>query len=241
MPTGRTTNSCRISLKGYREDYGKQAWFENCVADTGYSSGENYAFLEDRDIKSFIPPHGTYKGGPDNFIYNEEEDHYLCPQGKVIPFKKVFLDSRTKTKKKAYRASSKICKGCPLRAKCLGKVKEKQFTVTYYRAEYERNIERVDSREGRYMKGKRQSTVEPVFGTLTQFMGLRKINTIGLGQANKFMHLSAIAYNLKKYLKFEWKRSKSGAMALAFVVSVRNVLKNLLGAFTTRRKIALYR
>jgi len=24
------------------------------------------------------------------------------------------------------------------------------------------------------MKGKRQSTVEPVFGTLTQFMGLRK-------------------------------------------------------------------
>ncbi|MFH6605137.1 transposase [Maribacter algicola] len=45
------------------------------------------------------------------------------------------------------------------------------------------------------MKGKRQSTVEPVFGTLTQFMGLRKINTIGIKQANKVMHLSAIAYN----------------------------------------------
>jgi len=29
-------------------------------------------------------------------------------------------------------------------------------------------------------------------------MGLRKINTIGLGQANKCMHLSAMAYNLKK-------------------------------------------
>ncbi|MGK0494328.1 MAG: hypothetical protein ACJAU2_000707 [Maribacter sp.] len=26
------------------------------------------------------------------------------------------------------------------------------------------------------MKGKRQSTVEPVFGTLTQFMGLRKMD-----------------------------------------------------------------
>ncbi|WP_091874122.1 IS1182 family transposase [Pricia antarctica] len=215
--------------------------FENCVADTGYSSGENYAFLEDSGIKSFIPPHGTYKGGPDNFIYNENEDHYLCPQGKVIPFKKVFLDSRTKTRKKAYRASGKICKGCPLRTTCLGKVNEKQFSVTYYRAEYERNIERVNSREGRYMKGKRQSTVEPVFGTLTQFMGPRKVNTIGIGQANKVMHLSAIAYNMKKYLKFEQKRAKSGAMALAFVVSVRNVLKNLLGAFTTRRKIALYR
>tara|TARA_R110000764_G_scaffold240089_1_gene342320 strand:+ start:92936 stop:93217 length:282 start_codon:yes stop_codon:yes gene_type:complete len=61
------------------------------------------------------------------------------------------------------------------------------------------------------MKGKRQSTVEPVFGTLTQFMRLRKINTLGLAQANKSMHLSAIAYNPKKQLKFEQKRAKSGA------------------------------
>nr|WP_164917842.1 transposase [Leeuwenhoekiella marinoflava] len=65
------------------------------------------------------------------------------------------------------------------------------------------------------MKGKRQSTVEPVFGTLTQFMGLRKVNTIGLKQANKCMQLSAIAYNLKKYLKFTQKRVKSGAGMLS--------------------------
>jgi len=82
-------------------------------------------------------------------LYPLTKGYYLCPQGKVIPFKKVFLDSRTKTKKKSYRASSKICKGCPLRATCLGKVHEKQFSVTYYRAEYERNIERVNGREGR--------------------------------------------------------------------------------------------
>ncbi|MFL1896692.1 transposase [Aquimarina sp. 2-A2] len=52
------------------------------------------------------------------------------------------------------------------------------------------------------MKGKRQSTVEPVFGTLTQFMGLLKNITIGLKQANKCIHLSAISHNLKKHLKF---------------------------------------
>ena len=211
-------------------------YWENCVADTGYSSGENYAMLEQRGLKSFIPPHGTYKGGPDNFIYNEDEDHYVCPQGKVIPFKKVFLDSRTKTKKKSYRAPSKICKGCPLRASCLGKVNEKQFSVTYYREEYERNIERVNSPQGRYMKGKRQSTVEPVFGTLTQFMGLRKINTIGLAQANKVMHLSAIAYNLKKYLKFVQKRSKSSAGTLALSDFTRNVFRYLFGALPRHEK-----
>lgn len=211
--------------------------WENCVADTGYSSGENYAFLEDIGLKSFIPPHGTYKGGPTGFTYNGTEDHYICPQGKVIPFTKVFNDHRTGTKKKAYRASSLICKGCPLKSTCLGKVNEKQFSVTYYRTEYERNIKRVNSKLGRYMKGKRQSTVEPVFGTLTQFMGLRKINTLGLAQANKVMHLSAIAYNLKKYLKFERKRSKSGAGRLDLAALVKSELQYLFGTCIKHRNL----
>jgi len=177
--------------------------WENCVADTGYSSGENYAFLESQNLKSFIPPRGTYKGGPDHFTYYEKEDHYVCPQGKVIPFTKEFNDYRTNTKKKEYRARKQVCIDCPIREQCLGRsAQEKNFSVTYYREEYQRNIERVNGPQGRYMKGKRQSTVEPVFGTLTQFMGLRKINTLGLAQANKAMQLSAIAYNIKKYLKF---------------------------------------
>ena len=189
--------------------------WENIVADTGYSSGENYAFLEAQGLKSYIPPHGTYKGGPDRFIYDKENDQYRCPQGEMIPFKKVFLDYRTKTKKKEYRGSSKQCKGCPLAAACLGKTaKEKKFSVTYYREAYERNIARVHRKKGRYMKAKRQSTVEPVFGTLKEYMGLRKINTIGIQQANKVMHLSAMAYNLKKFLKFISKTVKSDAKAM---------------------------
>ena len=48
--------------------------WEDVLADT-------YCFLERIGIKSYIPPHGTYKGGPEGFIYNKVEDHYLCPQG----------------------------------------------------------------------------------------------------------------------------------------------------------------
>jgi len=202
--------------------------WRNCVTDTGYSSGENYAFLEAEGLESFIPPHGTYKGGPVGFVYKQEQDHYVCPQGKVIPFKKVFLDYRTQTKKKEYRSSSKTCKDCPIALACLGKTaKEKKFSVTYYRAEYERNIARVESKQGRYMKSKRQSTVEPVFGTLTQYMGLRKINTIGIEQANKVMHLSAMAYNLKKYLKFITKTVKSDAKAMHHLFSLLKALFRL--------------
>ena len=202
--------------------------WRNCVADTGYSSGENYAFLETENLKSFIPPHGTYKGGPEGFIYTPEQDHYVCPEGHIIPFKKVFSDYRTQTKKKEYRSSSKICKDCPIASQCLGKsAKEKKFSVTFYRAEYERNNTRVNGKQGRYLKAKRQSTVEPVFGTLTQFMGLRKINTIGIEQANKVMHLSAMAYNLKKYLKFITKTVKSNAKVVSHLFSALETLFRL--------------
>ena len=69
--------------------------------------------------------------------------------------------------------------------------------------------------------------VEPVFGTLTQFMGLRKINTKGLSGANKVMQMAATAYNLKKYLKFVTTLRKSKAKALLFIFWVKTILSNL--------------
>ncbi len=207
--------------------------WRNIVADTGYSDGENYAFLERMGLRSFIPPHGTYKGGPEGFLYVEQGDYFICPQGHEVPFKKVFRDHRTQTKKKEYRISSKYCKVCPIREKCIGKkVQEKRITLTYYRAEYERNNARVRSKLGQYMKRKRMSTVEPVFGTLTQFMGLRKINTKGISQANKVMHMAAIAYNLKKYLKFIQKTARSKGQVLVFYFRlIKPLLRAILSVF----------
>ena len=43
--------------------------------------------------------------------------------------------------------------------------------------------------------------VEPVFGVLTLFMGLRKVYTKEIRNANKQMLMAAAAYNLKKLLK----------------------------------------
>src|SRR5690606_20178747 len=89
--------------------------------------------------------------------------------------------------------------------------------------QYERNSRRVNSPQGHYMKGKREGTVEPVFGTLTPSMGLRKVNTIGVKQANKCMHPSATAYNLEKHLKFTPEHAKSGAGMLTFIKALKNI------------------
>jgi hypothetical protein len=70
------------------------------------------------------------------------------------------------------------------------------FIITVYKQVSDRAINRVNSKQGRYMKKKRQCTVEPVFGNLINFMGLSKINTIGIKQANKVMIMAGIAYYL---------------------------------------------
>ena len=193
---------------------GQGLLLRNIVADTGYSSGENYAFLEGLGLQGYIPPHGTYKGGPAGFTYDKDSDHWVCPQGQIIPFKKVFTEGKNSIKKKEYRASKHVCTGCLMRSTCLQKSQEKRITITYYKEEYDRAIARVTSKRGRYMKSKRQSTVEPVFGTLTQFMGMRKINTIGIQQANKVMLMAGAAYNLKKLLKFTQKKANNGVGAV---------------------------
>lgn len=216
--------------------------WRNCIVDTGYSSGENYAFLKEIGLESYIPPNGTYKGGPDGFNYTEEGDYCLCANGERMPFKKVFKYSRASTLKKEYRGTTYPCKECPMRLSCLGKTaKEKKFSVTVYHEEYERNAKRVTSARAKYMKGKRQSTVDPVFGTLTQFMGMRKVNTIGIKQANKCMMMAGIVYNLKKYLKFTQKQQKSKAKSLDLARLVKRVLLEIINSTLSLKNYTLNR
>lgn len=190
-----------IELKNRLNNLGF-SW-QTLVADTGYSSGENYAFLEQLGLESYIPPHGTYKGGPEGFVYYKDEDYWLCPNNKKVTFRKITIEkNRNNNKKKLYLTRLSDCKGCPYKTQCIGKTPEKRITITIYKEEYERAIKRVNSLYGKQMKTTRQSTVEPVFGTLTQFLAMRKVNTRGIHQANKVMLMAAIAYNLKKYLKF---------------------------------------
>lgn len=108
-------------------------------------------------------------------------------------------------KQRHYLTRRSDCKECPIKAACLRKSHEKRIAITYYMEEYESAIARSKTKVGRRKKALRQSTVEPVFGTLMEFTGMRKMNTIGIRQANKNMLMAAVAYNLKKYLKFELK------------------------------------
>jgi transposase len=174
---------------------------ENILADTGFSSGENYKRLEEMGIRAYIPAHGKYEGGRDGFTYEKDDDRWKCPNNKYLTFKKIKLDPKGNCFRH-YRTCRMDCRDCPLKQQCIGKQHECQLRVTIYKDYYERAIKRVKCSFGRRMKYLRQSTVEPVLGSLINYYAMSSVNTRGIELAHKCMLMAAIAYNLKKYMKY---------------------------------------
>jgi len=186
---------------------------QELVADTNYSNGVNYALLEQRGITPWIPVFGQYKAALDGFAYDAEADCFTCPAGKQLPFKgyDTNLDGGLL---KIYRASTRDCRLCPLKVTCAPKSNKRKITRTAYDPHYRRALHRQQGRQGQRMRLLRQSTVEPVFGSLLQHYGLRRVNTRGRASAHKTMLLAAVAYNLKKLLKHQPKQFLGLAVAL---------------------------
>lgn len=176
---------------------------EQLLADTGYSSGTALKTLEQYNITGYIPNFGQYKSEREGFTYHGEGDYYTCSQNKRVEFKRIKDNNGYLMKE--YRSSSKDCKPCPLRTACIGKSLEKKIRETIDKPYYERMHERLKTPYAKQMKKLRHSTVEPVLGTLVNFLGMRRVNTRGIKQANKCLIMAAIAYNLKKMLKFNKK------------------------------------
>ncbi len=122
------------------------------LADAGYSSGENYHYLEQKHLVSYIPKHGTFKGGPEGFTFVKDQNYWLCPKGIKVVFKKQKYSNDSL--QNHYYTKRSDCKNCPQKKTCIGKSYEKKIAITAYLDEYTRNNKRVNSSQGKQMKGK---------------------------------------------------------------------------------------
>jgi len=186
---------------------------DEVLADAGYSSGTALQALEDNNIEGYIPNFGQYKSSRDGFIYDKENDRYICSRGIHLPFKKLTTTSLG-YQMKVYRSSSKDCSHCPLRSKCIGKSDFKKIDDSVDKPLYDRMHARLQTKKAKRMKKLRSATVEPVLGTLVNYLNMRRVNTRGIRQANKCMLMAAIAYNLKKLMKFSEQKRKTAMISL---------------------------
>lgn len=210
---------------------------EEVLADAGYSSGESLEYCKDKNVNAYIPNFGQYKPHREGFEFvkgeTEEEDYYRCVKKggnrAALVFKRILTDSKG-YQKKSYRSSEKDCKDCPLRTQCCGKVtKFKKIEDSVHKPLYDQMHEKLnkDKNYTRFLTKRRSSTVEPVLGTLLNFHGMKRVNTRGMKNANKHVLMAALAYNLKKYLKFISRKPRSNAQ-------IMQVLEGKLWLFQNR-------
>jgi hypothetical protein len=197
---------------------------EEVYADAGYSSGEALQSLEGHNITGYIPNFGQYKPSREGFTYDKDNDRYTCSRGIHLPFKKLTTTSLG-YKMKVYRSSAKDCGPCPLRSVCIGKSDFKKIDDSIDKPLYDRMHARMQTMNREKIRRLRSSTVEPVLGTLVNYLAMRRVNTRGIKQASKCILMSAIAYNLKKLLK--WESRKIKVVAMAMMKELKNDLQSL--------------
>ena len=134
-------------------------------------------------------------------------------------------------KMKVYRSSARDCGPCALRSVCIGKGDFKKIDDSVDKPYYDRMHQRLQTVNREKTRQIRSSTVEPVLGTLVNYLGMRRLNTRGIQQAAKCMLMAAVAYNLKKLMRWEGKKANTVVKALqkplqnAFLIITATIIR----------------
>lgn len=172
------------------------------LADKGYGNTTQILDAEkDGEIQCYIPLSETQrekqkKEGID-FFYNEEDNVYICQQGKKL----TFLGKNYKKSGACYNIyKCHECEGCTIREKC---TKSKTGRILKQNIEQDKIDQYKKKIAGLYAREKireRKTVVEHPFGTIKMLMG--KFNLLLKGKAKaqiEFDYYTA-AYNLKRLI-----------------------------------------
>jgi transposase len=177
------------------------------LADSGLSSYENLQYLEEKGIEGYIPDQkmeSIHKGTCKNpefhesrFTYNEGNDTYTCPMGKILTFKS-FLKREGKPDIRIYRCMD--CTDCKRKKECT-KAEHRAISLDTREFLMQKMRARLETKEGKQKYAKRKYIVEPVFGDMKFNRNMRMLLLRGkLKAAGEFM-IMCIAHNLKKITK----------------------------------------
>lgn len=201
----------------------------NLVADAGYGSEENYAYLEAEGVDAYVK-HSEFfrechnrKWREDemrvaNWEYDEESDEYTCPEGKTL----VFLKESSRVSELGYESAVRVyecesCSGCPRKAECSKSASPdapKRIQVNPALSAFRRRAsEMLHTEIGSALRKKRSVDVETVFGDIKRNLGFTRFTLRGLEKVTLEWRLVATGHNIRKLFLAESKKRKAMAGA----------------------------
>lgn len=211
--TTNDLNTLKIHLNAFENLY--KFLPQQLTADAGYGSQENYEFLEQKQIDTYVKyntfdkEQGILKSKRkkinedfhrDNLFYNEELDQYTCPMGQVM---EKIGERKRKTKSGYLQTSSAYsaqnCQGCPLRGTCFkakgNRVVERNHALEKHKEKVRKNLL---SEIGEIKRKQRTADIEPVFAHIKSNRNFKRFTHKGIDKAELEFGLHALAHNLRK-------------------------------------------
>lgn len=172
----------------------------NGLADKGFHAATQIHECAENGIITYVAIPKLAFSGKDkeftihNFIYNEKNDTYTCPNDKTLTTNGVWYDKKNRrgivvTRIKRYNTLPSTCATCPFAAKCLSKTAIKyRISRQLERAENQKAVQdnrnRMETVKGKEVYKRRQAIVEHPFGIIkrqwatdfTLLRGLEKVN-----------------------------------------------------------------
>ena len=187
--------------------------YPNVIADAGYESEENYAFLEKNGQTAYIKPQNyeisktkkflTDVSKFENMHYDTDKDYFVCKNGKILRFTYV---SKSKSangyeiQKRNYRCEN--CTDCPYREKCFKsqRFEHRQIGVSIEMMKYRRqSLQNITSETGIKLRVNRSIQVEGAFGLIKENYAFRRFLTRGKRKTETQFFLIAFAFNILKF------------------------------------------
>ncbi len=199
------------------------------LADSGYHSTETLEYLEEHKIDAYVADTGFRSRDPrfqdakrhkakssksrygvDDFQVDLDQKTCVCPAGKEMWLKSaeakignnIFMQ---------FQGYQKACDGCLQRAKCLRSVNQKgarQVNIRIgsvapqKRGALERMRQKIDSNLGRHIYSMRLGIVEPVFGNITDALGIKRFTLRGKRKVDGQWKLMTMLHNMLKIHRY---------------------------------------
>ncbi len=204
------------------------------TADSGYHNREMLEYLHANEVDGYIADTGfrardprfkDYKKPPernrrkergrftqDDFTINKDKKTCRCPAGHALWLKAerarighhLFMQ---------FQAYEKDCADCPMRKRCLKRENQRtprqvNVALDITRAQKDGVIERmkrkIDSPRGRHIYSQRLGTVEPVFGHITDAIGIKRFSLRGKRKVDGQWKLMLMLHNMLKIHRYGW-------------------------------------
>ena len=179
------------------------------VADAGYTSGENIEGMSEKEIDfvgSLADDASKARTNAERFpaaqfIYQAEEDRYLCPAGQTLNYAGHWERSGVIHYK--YQAAAEQCAACWLRAQCCGahqkhgrsvERKQENAALGAFR-------EKMNTGKAQAIYRRRGPVAEFVHAWIKTKLGLRQFHVRGLRKVRAEMLWACFTYNLQQWIR----------------------------------------